>query len=99
MPSKMCLFLNLRMHFRVDSLYDLIRTYPSGTGTFFWALGATGLNSPEKKAATSAPNLSPLDCCFVITLMSCKLEQARSWTSKSAESISNGSFSRSNAPT
>lgn len=50
--------------------------HPSGTGTFFWALGATGFSSPANKALTSSATGTPLACSFCTCLTSCRMQDA-----------------------
>lgn len=51
-------------------------SHPSGTGTFFWALGATGLSSPANKAVTSSATGTSLIWSFWMYFMSWRMQEA-----------------------
>lgn len=51
-------------------------TDPSGTGTFFWALGATGFNSPVNKAVSSSPTSTSFCWSFWMHFTSCNKQEA-----------------------
>lgn len=55
---------------------QIILTYPSGTGTFFWALGATGLSSPANRAMTSSATSTSFCCSFWMYFTSCRMQEA-----------------------
>ena len=68
-------------HDTIDANYLIIQvakeaTHPSGTGTFFCALGATGLRSPAKSAVTSSPTLACLSSSFCTYFSSATAEHA-----------------------
>lgn len=50
--------------------------YPSGTGTFFCALGATGFSSPANRAITSSATGTSFTCSFCMYFISCKMQEA-----------------------
>ncbi len=54
--------------------------YPSGTGTFFCAFGATGLSSPANKADTSSETDVPFSWSFWMYLISWRMQHA--WCEK-----------------
>lgn len=55
---------------------NAIFTHPSGTGTFFWALGATGLSSPANRALTSSATSTSFCCSFWMYFTSCRMQEA-----------------------
>ena len=59
-----------------ENVLENISAYPSGTGTFFWAFGATGLRSPAKRAWTSSPTVAPLSCNLSTYFTSCTIQHA-----------------------
>lgn len=69
--------------FPVDSFaIDSRKAHPSGTGTFFWALGATGLSSPAKRAVTSSATSTFFCCSFWMYFTSWRMQDACGGTSR-----------------
>lgn len=58
------------------------KAHPSGIGTFFWALGATGLSSPAKRAVTSSATSTFFCCSFWMYFTSWRMQDACGGTSQ-----------------
>lgn len=73
---------------------NAIFTHPSGTGTFFWALGATGLSSPANRALTSSATSTSFCCSFWMYFTSCRMQEAWEQNRQKSESwqVSNGIY-------